>query len=90
MFNKIIDKGVKMLNEFLKNFIKILSFFLFLGSLYGSFCSFIMIFATPDDEKKISFKRIFKYAILLLICIILMSGAWINLKPYFNFGLLNT
>lgn len=90
MFNKIIDKGVKMFDEFLKNFIKILSFFLFLGSLYGSFCSFIMIFATPDDEKTISYKRILKYIIFLLICITLMSGAWINLKPYFNFGLLNT
>ena len=79
-----------MFDEFLKNFIKILSFFLFLGSLYGSFCSFIMIFATPDDEKTISYKRILKYIIFLLICITLMSGAWINLKPYFNFGLLNT
>lgn len=79
-----------MFNEFLKNFIKILSFFLFLGSAYGSVYSFILIFVTPDDEKKISFKRIFKYAILLLICIILMSGSWINLRPYFNFGLLNT
>lgn len=79
-----------MLNEFLKNFIKILSLFLFLGSTYGSVYSFILIFTTPDDEKTISYKRILKYIILLLICIVLMSGSWINLKPYFNFGLLNT
>ena len=79
-----------MLNEFLKNFIEILSFFLLLGSAYGSVYSFILIFVTPDDEKTISYKRILKYIILLLICITLMSSAWINLKPYFNFGLLNT
>lgn len=79
-----------MLNEFLKNFIKILSFFLFLGSAYGSVYSFISIFVTPDDEKTISYKRILKYIIFLLICITLMSGVWINLKPYFNFELLNT